>query len=116
MFFTKKKRIMHDLQSIPHEERTAFELLVADSLDGTFKSDLQSLGATKLEIHIDWQKDYKCICVQGKYQNYYMDLHICPDDFAIAFDLDEADEDTQYPLISKEQFYQVLSDTMDTLK
>ena len=116
MFFLKKKRIFHYLQGIPLEKRTAFGMLLADSLEGTFKKDLQSMGVAKVSIYIDWQQDDKCICVQGKYQNYYMDLHICPDDFAIAFDLDEADEDTEYPLISKAQFYQVLLDTMNTLK
>ena len=115
MFLTKKKKITHYLQSIPYEERTAFEMLIADYLDGTFKSDLQALGASKLEIYIDWQKDHKCIGVQGKCKNYYMDLQIYPDDFTIAFDLDEADEDTEYPLISKEQLYDILADTINHL-
>jgi hypothetical protein len=45
-----------------------------------------------------------------------MDLHIYPEEFMLAFDLDEADEGTEYPLTNKEQFLQVLFDTMTNLQ
>lgn len=116
MFLPKKKKIALYLQNIPLENRTGFEVLLADYLDGSFQKDLLSLGTAKLEIYIDWNDDYKCISVQGKFKNYYMDIHIYPYDFTVAFDLDEADEGTEYKLDSKEQFYHILSDTINSLK
>ena len=115
MFIFKKKKIASHLQNIPSDKRTPFDALLSDYLDGSFKSDLQALGISKIDIYVDWHDDYKCIGVQGKYGDYYMDLHIYPEEFMVAFDLDEADDDEEYVLTSKAQFYQVLSDTIRNL-
>ena len=112
MFTSKRKKIARYLQNIPVQERTAFPMLLADYLDGSLKNDLLSLGMTKLEIHIDWYDDFHCIGVQGKCKNYYMDLQIYPNQFTIAFDLDEADDSTEFTLDSKEQFYHILSNAI----
>ena len=114
IFKTKKKA--RYLQNIHPKERTAFDMLLAEYLDGSLKGGLQSLEIAQIEIYVDWQNDHKCIGVQGRYKNYYMDLQIYPDEFKVAFDLDEADEDETYALTSKEQFYQILSDTICNLE
>ncbi len=116
MFIFKKKKIAFYLQGIPCEERTAFESLLTDYLDGSLKRTLQTLEISKIGIHVDWHDDYKCIGVQGKYYNYYMDLQIFPKAFTVSFDLDEADDDEEYTLTSKEQLYRTLSDAIARLK
>lgn len=116
MCIFKKKKIARYLQNIHPEERLAFDMLLSDYLEGLLKRELQSLEIAKIEIYVDWQSDHKCIGVQGRCKNYYMDLHIYPDEFMVAFALDEADEDETYALTSKEQFYQILSDTICNLK
>jgi len=42
-------------------------------------------------------------------------VQIYPDEFGLAFDLDEADEDVLYPLQSREQVYLALSDALRVL-
>lgn len=70
---------------------------------------------TKIEIHIDWFDDMKCIGIQGKYKKYYMDLQIYPNEFSLSFDLVEPDENTVYPLESKAQVYAILSNVIQAL-
>ena len=116
MFTTKKKKIRRYLESIPDADKTEFDLLLFDYLNGILKSNLEDMGISKTDIYIDWHSHMKCIGVQGRFKKYYMDLHIYPDEFMVAFDLDEADEDETYALTSKEQFYQILSDTICNLE
>lgn len=116
MFASKKKIIRQYLQSVSDADRTGFDLLLLDYLDGTMKDNLEYMGITKIEIHIDWHDHMKCIGVQGKYQNYYLDLQIYPDEFTVAFDLDEADEDEVHPLNNREQVYHILSHTISNLQ
>ena len=112
----KKKKITTYLQNLQETDRSAFDLLLADYLDGSLKIQLQTLGIRKIEIHIDWLDDCKCIDVQGKYQSYYLDLQIYPDEFIISFDMDEPDEGHTHSLHDKNQVYRILSDTMKHLK
>ncbi len=116
MCIFKKKKIANYLQTLQSEDAEPFDMLLAEYLDGSFKRRLQSLEIAKIEIYVDWHEDYKCIGVQGKYRNYYLDVQIYPDIFMVAFDLDEADEDTEYPLTSAEQFFRVLSVTIAHLQ
>ena len=115
MFFTKKKKIQKYLEQKAESDKNAFDFLLCNYLDGTLKTDLELLGITKNEIHIDWLDDVKCIGIQGRYHQYYLDLQIYQDEFTVSYDLDEADEDIEHPLQSKEQFYNVLLDTVKTL-
>ena len=85
-------------------------------MDGTLKTDLESLGITKNQIHIDWLDDIKCIGLQGRYKKYFADIQIYPDEFSISFDLDEPDDDITYPFESKDQLYRMISETISTLK
>ena len=85
-------------------------------MEGTLKTDLESLGITKNQIHIDWLDDIKCIGLQGRYKKYFADIQIYPDEFSISFDLDEPDDDITYPFESKDQLYRMISETISTLK
>ena len=116
MFFSKKKKVAAYLQRIPDGEKTAFDLLLADYLDGTLKTRLESMGITKLEIHIDWLLGSKCIGLQGRYQQYYLDAGIDAEEYFVEFDLDEPDGEETYPLESREAVYQRISDKILTLK
>ena len=115
MFTTKKKKIQKYLEQKADDNKCAFDNLLSDYLDGSLKENLESVKMEKVEIHIDWFEDIKCIGIQGRYKEYYMDLQIYPKKFSVSFDLDEPDEDVIYPLESKEQVYSVLSDTVKTL-
>lgn len=115
MFTTKKKKIQKYLEQKADNNKCAFDDLLSDYLDGSLKENLESVKMERVEIHIDWFDDIKCIGIQGRYKEYYMDLQIYPKEFSVSFDLDEPDEDVIYPLESKEQVYSVLSDTVKTL-
>ena len=115
MFITNKKKIQRYLKQKTDNNKCAFEILLLDYLDGTLKENLISIGIRKVEIRIDWLDDIKCIGIQGRYKEYYIDLQIYPNEFSVSFDLDEPDEDATYPLESKEQLYNVLFNTTKAL-
>ena len=115
MFTTKKKKIQKYLEQKANNNKCAFDDLLSDYLDGSLKENLKSAKMEKVEIHIDWLDDIKCIGIQGRYKEYYMDLQIYPNEFSVSFDLEEPDEDVIYPLESKEQVYSILLDTVKTL-
>jgi len=108
MFNTKKKKIQKYLSN-KQNITSAFDLLLTDYLSGVLKTNLTSLGIIKCEIHIDWLKNIKCINIQGKYNIYYINIHIDIDEFSIAYDIDEADDDYIYSLKSKQFFYEKLN-------
>ena len=76
MFFTKKKKIQKYLEQKAESDKNAFDFLLCNYLDGTLKTDLELLGITKNEIHIDWLDDIKCIGIQGRYKKYFADIQI----------------------------------------
>ena len=115
MFTTKKKKIQKYLEEKADDNKYAFDDLLSDYLNGSLKENLELARITRVKIHIDWFDDIKCIGIQGRYKEYFMDLQIYPKEFSVSFDLDEPDEDVIYPLESKEQVYSVLSDTVKTL-
>ena len=115
MFTTKKKKIQKYLEQRASDNKCAFDDLLSDYLDGSLKEYLESAKIERIEIHIDWFDDIKCIGIQGCYKKYYMDLQIYPKEFSVSFDSDEPDEDAIYPLKSKEQVYNVLSNIAKTL-
>ena len=116
MFITKKKKIQKYLEQKTERDKTTFDFLLCNYLDGALKTDLESVGITKTEIHIDWLDDIKCIGIQGRYKKYFADIQIYPDEFSISFDLDEPDDDITYALESKKQLYRVISETIAMLK
>ena len=115
MFTTKKKKIQKYLEQKADNNKDAFDILLSDYLDGSLKEDLASIEIKKADIHIDWGDDIKCIGIQGRYKEYYMDLQIYPNEFSISFDLDEPDDDTVYSLESKAQVYSVIDNIIKSL-
>ncbi|MBE6668724.1 MAG: hypothetical protein E7601_00805 [Ruminococcaceae bacterium] len=115
MFTTKKKKIQKYLEQKANDNKCAFDILLSDYLDGSLKEDLLSIEIKKADIHIDWHDDIKCIGIQGRYKEYYMDLQIYPNEFSISFDLDEPDDDIIYLLESKEQVYSVIDNMIKSL-
>ena len=115
MLISKKNKIKRYLAQKADCDQDVFDFLLSDYVNGVLKNDLMSMGIKKIEIHIDWLDDMKGIAIQGRYQEYYMDLQIHPDEFFVSFDLDEPDEDVIYPLQSKEQLFHVVTDTIQSL-
>ena len=108
MFQTKKKKIQTYLIKKSSEQFTSFDELLEDYLSGKMKETFSSLGAKKIEIHIDWLPDYHCIGIQGTYNHNYLDLQIEPTEFSIGYDPVEPDNHIYYPLENKDQIYAVL--------
>ena len=67
----------------------------------------------KVEIHVDWLDDYRCIGVQAIHHKNYLDLQIEPVSFSVDYDPDEPDEHDSYPLESKEQLFTVLKQILE---
>ena len=109
VIFSKKKKIKTYLNNKSVESRTPFDSLLEEYLSDNLKKELAEIGFNKIDIHIDWLEKYKCIGIQAKYNEYYMDCQIFEDEFTLSFDLDEADDDDEYLLKSKEYFYEVLN-------
>lgn len=114
MFRTKKKKIQTYLNEKSSEQFTAFDELLEDCLSGKMKETLTELGIGKVETHIDWLPDYRCIGVQGVYNHNYLDLQIEPTEFSLGCDMVEPDDHTCYPLESKKQVYDALKRTGET--
>ncbi len=105
---SKKKRINVYLNNKSVGIRTPFDSLLEEYLSGDLKDKLSEIGLDKISIHIDWLDNHKCIGIQAKYNEYYMDCQIFEDEFTLSFDLTEADDDDEYSLTSKEHFYDIL--------
>lgn len=116
MFKTKKKKIQEYLQNISDGHKTAFDLLLSDYINGTMKEKLSATGLQKIELYIDWIDNEKCIDIQGRYGNYYVESQIYPHEFSVSFDQNEADDDVIHSLTDKEQVYQMISDTVHKIK
>ena len=109
MFLIKRGKIAAYLKTA---SPSPFAELLAQWHVGQMRDRLESLGRGKLEFHIDWLPDYKCIDIQGHRDRMYVDIQIEPASFTIAMDEDEPDEPTEYALVSAEGFYETLRDTL----
>ena len=109
MFLTKRGKIAAYLKTA---SPSPFHELLEQWHAGQMRERLESLGLGKLEIHIDWLPDYKCIDIQGRRDRLYVNIQIEPNAFTIAMDEDEPDEPTEYELVSAEGFYDALRDTL----
>ncbi len=105
MFFTKRKKIDSWLKAAA---TSPFSELLSQQRSGQMQVQLEALGLTKQEYHIDWLEDYKCISLQARFGKRYVDIQIEPDAFTIAVDEDEPDESAEFPLASAEGFYQTV--------
>ena len=112
IMFKKKKtdKIQAFLNGKSDNEKTPFDELLTDYLTTDMITALEGREIRKIDIHVDWLEDYKCIQIQGKCRQNYIDIQIEPREFSIGCDSDEpdADEDDYYTLESKKQFYTVL--------
>lgn len=93
---------------------TPFDDLLTDYLSGELTNRLSDLGIKRISIYIDWHTDYKCINIQGKYQQNYVDIQIEPSFLSMGCDPEEPDEHTEYVLDNKEQFYDAVRDQLST--
>lgn len=109
MFLSKRGKIAAYLKST---SPSPFTELLEQWYAGQMRKRLESLGLTKLEFHIDWLPDYKCINIQGRLNRLYVDIQIEPASFTIAMDEDEPDDPTEYPLASAEGFYDTIHKTL----
>ena len=109
MFLTKRGKIAAYLKTA---SPSPFAELLAQWHTDQMRERMESLGLTKLEFHIDWLPDYKCIDIQGRRERMYVDIQIEPESFTIAMDEDEPDEPIEYALVSAEGFYDTLRDTL----
>ena len=109
MFLTKRGKIAAYLKTA---SPSPFTELLAQWHAGQMRNRLESLRLGKLEFHIDWLPDYKCIDIQGRRDRMYVDIQIEPASFTIAMDEDEPDDPTEYALLTAEGFYDTLRDTL----
>ena len=109
MFLTKRGKIAAYLKTA---SPSPFHELLEQWHAGQMRDRLESLRLTKLEFHIDWFPDYKCIDIQGRRDRLYVDIQIEPASFTIAMDEIEPDDPTEYALVSAEGFYDTLRDTL----
>lgn len=114
VFNSKKKKIQQFLAS-KASKYTAFDELLADYQSGSLKKEMIQLGVEKTEYHIDFFDNYKCIDIQGKYKGYFIGIQIEENEFSIAYDKIEPDEPQEYALITKENFYSILVNTVKKL-
>ena len=105
MFLTKRGKIAAYLKTA---SPSPFHDLLTQWHSGQMRERLESLGLTKLEFHIDWLPDYKCIDIQGRSGKLYVNIQIEPGAFTIAVDPDEPDEPMEFPLESAERFYETV--------
>ena len=105
MFLTKRGKIAAYLKTA---SPSPFTHLLAQWPAGQMRDRLEAMGLGKLEFHIDWLPDYKCIDIQGRRDRLYVDIQIEPASFTIAMDEDEPDDPNEYALVSAEGFYDTL--------
>ena len=104
----KKREIWKYLNSL-EGNKTVFDQLLRDCMDGTMRDILLSYSFKHLEIHLDWNEKIKRIGIKGTYLNYtYIDIEIFPDEFTVSYGAGKPNESTTYPLVSKEQVYNSL--------
>ena len=109
MLMTKKAKIRKHLEAIGKDDWSTFEHLLSDYLGGKLSEKLQQIGIDKMEIHVDFLDDYKCIDIQGKYKRNYVDIQIEKAEFSIGCDPIEPDEHDHHPLENEESFFATVS-------
>ena len=109
MFLTKRGKIAAYLKTA---SPSPFTELLEQWHTSQMRNRLESLGLRKLEFHIDWLPDYKCIDIHGRRDRLFVNIQIEPASFTIAVDENEPDDPTEYALVSAEGFYDTLRDTL----
>lgn len=115
MFFNSKKKKIERYLASKASKFTAFDELLADYQSGKLEKEIKQFGIEKAEFHIDFLEDYKCINIQGKYMGCFIDIQVEENEFSVAYNRDEPDEPQGYTLVTKENFYTILADTLKKL-
>ena len=108
MFQTKKSKIKKYLNE-RQAEMTPFDDLLTDYLSGELTNRLSELGIQRISFYIDWHADYKCINIQGRHQQNYVDIQVEPSFFSMGCDPEEPDEHVEFTLESHEAFYKIVA-------
>ena len=111
-----KNRILKYLQEKNGDALSAFDELLKQAVDGALKTNLCAIGLSNVSVHIDFGEEYRCIDVQSRYCRYYVEMQIEPEEFTVAYDLDEADDYTSYPLLRPEGFYDAIKQVIRTIE
>lgn len=117
MLFGKKKKLIEYLARKQSDQSlTTFDTILSNYLSGLLKDRLRELSMEKISIHVDWLSDYKCIDIQGKVGDYYVDIQIEPETFSVAYDKDEPDDGTEFVLQDVPSFYSVIENIIMEIK
>ena len=111
-----KNRILKYLQEKNGDALSAFDELLKQAVDGAMETKLGEIGLSSVSIHVDFSMDYRCIDVQSRYCRYYVEMQIEPEVFTVAYDLDEADDYTSYPLLRPEGFYDAIKQVVRAIE
>lgn len=111
-----KNRILKHLQEKNGDALSAFDELLKQAVDGAMEIKLCVIGLSSVRIHVDFSMDYRCIDVQTRFCRYYVEMQIEPEEFTVAYDLDEADDYTSYPLLRPEGFYDAIKQVVRTIE
>ena len=116
IFVTKKKLIRLYLED-RSDSLSEFDRLLADYLDGSFKSFFEENGISRIELYIDWYDDIKCIDLQGRRGRDFINIQVEETDkegalFGIAIDPDEPKIEENHKLVSRESFYSYCRDVI----
>ena len=115
MLMTKRDKIQDYLEAIGEDYWSAFEQLLSEYLSGKLTDKLKKTGLDKPDIYIDFLDDYKCINIQGKCKQNYIDIHVEETEFSIGCDPVEPDKHEYHPLENKDQFFETVSQTLSAL-
>ena len=110
----KRKKILKYLNEKPRLEWAAFDGLLNLYLNGKLKASFAELGIKKIKLSVDWLSSYKCINIQGKIGDNYLDLQIEPSEFNFGLDPIEPDDHFEYPLQSINQLFSLLKEAIET--
>lgn len=116
MFLTKNAKIKCIKQYLSEKQtQSVFDKLLEDFVNCQLEEKLSNMGLQKIDIHIDWLDDYKCIAIQARRAKFYVEIQIYPSEFTIAYDEDEADDDMEFELLSVNAFYETVKNILKSI-
>ena len=116
MLLTKKAKIRaYIAEKQSTKSLTPFDSLLQEYLYGGMKNRLAQIGAKYMEIHVDWLPEYRCMNIQCRYRDVFLDIQIEPGSYSIAWDRDEADDPQEFLLESVVKFYEQIEETVESI-
>ncbi len=116
MLFQSKKKKIKDYLACKRGSLTTFDDLLLEYMNGKLKERLSNIGIANVSLYVDFDKNIRCIDIDGKYKQYFLEIQIDEEEFFIDYDEDEPDNPNYYPLETKERFYIIVEDTLLKLK